>query len=54
MCARKITTKTGHLDHNHVTGKLRGLLCLQCNMALGLLNDDKAKITGLMTYLEEQ
>ena len=27
------------IDHNHTTGKIRGLLCSRCNTAIGLLRD---------------
>ena len=39
------------IDHNHTTGKFRGILCLQCNTALGLLGETPDKFLGLMTYL---
>lgn len=28
------------VDHNHITNKIRGLLCVRCNSALGMLNAD--------------
>jgi hypothetical protein len=42
-----------HIDHEHSTGHLRGLLCSRCNQALGLLDDDKHKIKNLLIYLEK-
>lgn len=40
------------VDHCHVTGKVRGLLCQTCNRALGLLNDDLQLIRRLAEYLQ--
>jgi len=40
-----------YIDHCHTTGKVRGLLCMKCNSALGLLNDDKELIQNLLDYL---
>lgn len=40
-----------HVDHNHITGKVRGLLCSPCNTALGLLGDDKETLTKMLEYL---
>lgn len=40
-------------DHNHTTGKFRGLLCHACNTSLGHLNENKNRIAGLILYLEK-
>ena len=42
-----------YVDHCHTTGKVRGMLCMKCNSALGLLNDDKELIQKLLDYLSE-
>lgn len=45
-----------HVDHDHVTGKIRGILCRPCNVALGLLGDQldevRRRATALIEYLE--
>lgn len=43
-----------HVDHCHKTGRVRGLLCNNCNSALGLLKDDPARVAGLLAYAERQ
>lgn len=41
-----------HIDHCHTTGKVRGLLCGKCNMALGLLREDIQIFKSAISYLE--
>lgn len=40
------------VDHNHNTGEIRGLLCHNCNRALGLLQDDINIVKNIIPYLE--
>ena len=40
------------VDHDHVTGEVRGLLCNPCNTALGLLKEDKEVLSKAIKYLE--
>ena len=40
------------IDHNHATGRIRGLLCGRCNGALGLLGDDILRVRALVAYME--
>lgn len=42
------------IDHDHITGKVRGVLCSRCNSALGLLGDSKEVILKLASYIEKQ
>lgn len=39
-------------DHDHKTGKPRGLLCVKCNLALGYVDDSIEKLEKLITYLK--
>jgi hypothetical protein len=40
------------VDHDHTTGKIRGLLCSNCNKAIGLLKDDVIIIESAANYLK--
>lgn len=45
-------TKSGlHIDHCHITGRLRGLLCSNCNMGLGNMKEDPAVLVRAVLYL---
>ena len=53
LCAICRTPEDGglHIDHDHNTGSIRGLLCGRCNKALGLLDDDPQKFRAAELYL---
>jgi len=39
------------IDHNHSTGKVRGLLCHKCNIALGHVDNSVATLRAVIKYL---
>ena len=53
-CISKRTGKPKmlHVDHDHETGKVRGLLCQDCNMALGHMREDVKRIEALLAYVK--
>lgn len=54
ICLKQhLTGKRNRLfvDHDHATGIVRGLLCGNCNSAIGHLKDDRAAIFRAITYL---
>jgi hypothetical protein len=41
------------VDHNHTTGKVRALLCNDCNASLGFCKEDKTLLLNMIAYLEK-
>lgn len=41
------------VDHDHVTGKIRGILCHKCNLGIGHLDDSISKLENAIVYLKK-
>lgn len=50
-CAVCAERPAEHVDHDHVTGKVRGLLCFNCNGGLGQFRDDPQILELAIEYL---
>ena len=51
ICSNPSKHKALNIDHNHKTGKVRGLLCHNCNLAIGLFKEDIDYLTNAIKYL---
>lgn len=54
ICKSQIKNKRLHIDHCHNTGKIRGLLCSNCNTSLGLIKDNIQTLKDMILYLENK
>jgi hypothetical protein len=52
VCAICRKRPAKHVDHDHVTGFVRGILCFNCNRGLGKLREDPALMRAAVDYLE--
>jgi hypothetical protein len=53
ICSNEFkSSKDTHIDHCHNTNKVRGLLCNNCNMALGQFNDNTDNMDNAIIYLQ--
>ena len=51
LCAICRTSPAVHIDHDHATGAVRGMLCFRCNAALGQLGDSPETLVRAARYL---
>jgi hypothetical protein len=51
VCRKKPSSRL-HVDHDHKTGKIRGLLCSGCNFTLGQMKDKTKHLQSLITYIQ--
>jgi hypothetical protein len=53
-CGKPPNRKALSVDHDHRTGKVRGLLCQDCNFALGHVKDNPTILERLIDYLRSR
>jgi hypothetical protein len=52
LCGREPRAgRSLHVDHNHKTGVVRGLLCFRCNAGIGQFGEDTFRIADAIVYL---
>lgn len=55
ICGRTDSGRPGarfYVDHDHATGGIRELLCISCNVGIGLLNDSPTCLMAAADYLD--
>lgn len=55
LCSRPFLSMWGndmHIDHDHETNEIRGILCMPCNVALGMLGDNEEGLVKALAYVK--
>ncbi len=52
VCEKKVEFSAIKVDHNHLTGQVRGLVCSRCNTGLAYI-DDKTFLINAGIYLSK-
>lgn len=53
ICGESFDVVVPMVDHDHVTGTVRGLLCSKCNTLLGMAKDNIAILENAIKYLKK-
>ena len=53
ICKKELSSEI-HIDHDHATGKVRGILCGKCNKGLGQFDDNVEFLTNAINYLKNE
>lgn len=54
VCDKAVEAEDSAIDHNHNTGKVRGILCKPCNRGIGLLGDNPKTMIRAAAYLQDK
>lgn len=54
ICSTPLSLDQVHIDHCHDTGAVRGVLCRECNVGIGMFKDDPELLLKASTYLVQK